>query len=133
MFSSIPRRILQETLVVGIPEEFDRWQWPLIENTEEHPDVVIVKHVHFQYVNETRQTATNDEVQLKGIVFVDAKYSTPQLDYEDLQRMVQEAGGVMQCIIVTRRGTEIGPMNIVAVDACPDDEANVHHWELGVM
>ena len=120
-------------MAVGIPEEFDRWQWPLIENTEEHPDVVIVKHVHFQYVNETRQTATNDEVQLKGIVFVDAKYSTPQLDYEDLQRMVQEAGGVMQCIIVTRRGTEIGPMNIVAVDACPDDEANVHHWELGVM
>ena len=120
-------------MVLGIPEEFDRWQWPLIGNTEEHPDVVTVNHVHFQYVNETRQTATNDEVQLKGIIFVDAKYSTPQLDYEALQAEVQERGGVMQCMIKTRRGTEIGPMNIVAVDACPDDEANLHHWELGVV
>lgn len=117
-------------MILGIPEEFDRWQSPLIENTEEHPDVVIVNHVHFQYVNETRQTATNDEVQLKGIVFVDAKYSTPQLDYEALQAEVQERGGVMQCFIKTRRGTEIGPMNILMVDTCPDDEANVHHWEL---
>ena len=130
MFSSIPRRILQETLILGIPEEFDRWQSPLIGNTEEHPDVVIVKHVHFQYTNETRKTDTNDEVQLKGIIFVDAKYSTPQLDYEALQAEVQERGGVMQCIIKTRRGTEIGPMNILMVDTCPDDEANVHHWEL---
>ena len=117
-------------MILGIPSEFDRWQMPTILDTEENPDVVTASHVHFQYVNETRQTATNDEVQLKGIIFVDAKYSTPSLDYEALQAEVQERGGVMQCIIVTRRGTEIGPMNILAVDACPDDEANVHHWEL---
>lgn len=115
-------------MAIFVPDGMNRYQCP---NAGEE-SIIYVKNVHFQFDNTTVIGAGNDAVQLKGIIFVDAKLSTPALDYEDLQRQTQELGGVMQCMIKTRRGTEIGPMNVITVEALPDDEANVHHWELGV-
>lgn len=127
MLSPIPRRILRDTLTLSVPTGFDVYQAPLA------PKVYTVRNVHIQNSNETRRTATNTEVTLRAILFVDARYSLPALDFWALQTAAQEAGGVMTCTVTDKRGGVTGPYSILSVDGCPDDEANLHHWELGLV
>lgn len=127
MLSPIPRRILRDKMTLSVPAGFDRYQKPLTPATYE------VECVHLQSDNTTRKTADNTEVTLNGIIFVDARYSTPALDYDALQASVQALGGVMTCTVESRRGSVSGPHTILVVDNLPDDEGNLHHWELGVV
>ena len=126
MLTPIPRRILRDTMTLSVPSGFDRYQKPLA------PTVYTVRNVHIQADNSTRKTSTNTEVTLKGIVFIDARYSVPALDYESLQEATQAAGGVMTCTITNKRGSVTGPYTVLVVDGLPDDEDNLHHWEIGV-
>ena len=130
MLSPIPRRILRDTMTLYVPTSFDRYQAPVYD-----PQAVTtytVKNVHVQADNASRKSASNTEVQLVGTIFVDARYSTPALDYEALQEAVQAAGGLMTCTITNRHGNASGPYTIAFVDGLPDDDDNLHHWELGV-
>lgn len=127
MLSPIPRRILRDTLSLDVPSGFDGYQSPVDVTT------YTVTNVHFQGDNSTHKTANNTEVTLRGIIFVDAHHSTPSLDYETLQSTVQALGGQMTCSITTRRGTTLGPFSVAVVEALPDDEDNLHHWEIGVV
>lgn len=127
MLSPIPRRILRDTATFSVPSGFDRYQNPLT------PTVYTVANVHIQADNSTHKTAQNTEVTLRGILFVDARYSTPALDYEALQEATQKLGGVMTVTVADRHGGSIGPFTVVVVDALPDDESNLHHWELGLV
>lgn len=127
MLTPIPRRILTDTLILSVPTGFDRYQKPL------DPTVYTVKNVHLQANNETRKTAQNTEVVLRGILFVDARLSLPTLDYEALQEAAQAAGGVLTAKVTGRRGGTMGPFTVLVVDALPDDEGNTHHWELGLV
>lgn len=127
MLSPIPRRILRDTLELSVPSGFDRYQAPL------DPVVYTVHNVHIQNNNETRKTASNTEVVLRAILFVDARYSTPALDYWALQEAAQAAGGVMTCTVTDKRGGVSGPYTVLVVDGLPDDEDNLHHWELGLV
>ena len=124
MLRPIPRQMLRCTLTLHVPTGFDRYQKPTVET-------YTVANVHNQADNTTRKTADNTEVSLKGILFVDQHYSTPKLDYEALQEQAQKAGGVMTCEITDKRGGVTGPYTILVVDALPDDEDNIHHYELG--
>lgn len=126
MLTPIPRRILRDTMTLSVPSGFDRYQNPL------DPTVYTVRNVHIQADNTTRKTSTNTEVTLKGIIFIDARYSVPALDYEALQEATQAAGGVMTCTITHRHGSVTGPYTVLVVDGLPDDEDNLHHWEIGV-
>lgn len=127
MLTPIPRRILRDTLTLSVPSGFDRYQKPLDSVT------YTVNNVHLQSDNRTRKTTDNTEVTLTGVLFVDARYSTPALDFWALQKSAQEAGGVMTCTVKDRRGGVTGPYTILVVDGLPDDEANLHHWELGLV
>lgn len=127
MLSPIPRRILRDTLTLSVPSGFDRYQKPL------EPTVYTVQNVHIQNSNETRKTSNNTEVLLRAILFVDSRYSTPKLDYWALQTAAQQAGGVMTCTVKDRRGGVSGPYTVLVVDGLPDDEDNLHHWELGLV
>lgn len=127
MLSPIPRRILRDTLTLSVPSGFDRYQKPLT------PTTYTVSNVHLQADNSTHKTAQNTDVTLRGVLFVDARYSTPTLDYEALQEATQAAGGVMTCTVTGRNGSTMGPFDVAVVDALPDDEANIHHWELGLV
>lgn len=127
MLTPIPRRILRDTLTLSVPSGFDRYQKPLA------PTEYTVNNVHIQADNRTRKGANNTEVTLTGVIFVDARYSTPTLDYEALQEAAQAAGGVMTCAVQNRHGGTSGPFTVAVVDALPDDEDNIHHWELGVV
>lgn len=127
MLSPIPRRILRDTLTLTVPGGFDRYQAPI------NPTVYTVQNVHIQSNNETRKTTENTEVVLRAILFVDARYSTPALDFWALQTAAQQAGGVMTCTVTDRRGSVTGPYTVLVVDGLPDDEDNLHHWELGLV
>ena len=127
MLSPIPRSILKETLTLSVPSGFDRYQNPLA------PTVYTVSCVHLQADNSTHKTAQNTEVTLRGVLFVDGRYSCPQLDYEALQEAAQAAGGVMSCTVTNKRGATVGPFDVLVVDGLPDDEDNLHHWELGLV
>ena len=126
MLTPIPRRILRDTLTLYVPTGFDRYQKP----TE---TAYTVHNVHLQANNETRKTADNTEVVLRGILFVDARLSTPALDYEALQESAQLAGGVMRAVVSGRGGRTMGPFSVLVVDGLPDDEGALHHWELGLV
>lgn len=125
MLSPIPRSILRDTMTLYVPTGFDRYQKPT--NT-----TYTVKNVHIQNDNSTRKTTDNTEVTLRGVIFVDARISSPQLDYEALQTSAQAAGGVMTCTVTNKRGAVSGPFTILVIDALPDDEDNLHHYELSV-
>ena len=127
MLSPIPRRILRDSAVFSVPAGFDRYQNPI------NPVQYSVSSVHLQADNSTHKTAQNTEITLRGILFVDARYSTPRLDYEALQESAQAAGGVMTVTVTDKRNNEIGPFTVVVVDALPDDEDNIHHWEIGLV
>lgn len=127
MLTPIPRRILRDTLTLSVPSGFDRYQKPLA------PTEYVVNNVHLQADNRTRKTADNTEVSLTGTLFIDARYSTPALDYTSLQAVTQALGGVMTCTVTDKRGGVSGPYTVLVVDALPDDEDNLHHWEIGVV
>ena len=127
MLSPIPRRILRDTAVFSVPSGFDRYQKPLT------PTEYTVANVHLQADNSTHKTAQNTEVTLRGVLFVDSRYSTPALDYNALQEATQALGGVISVTVTDKRGGIVGPFSVVVVDALPDDEDNLHHWELGLV
>ena len=128
MLSPIPRRILQDTLTLNVPTAFDRYQTPTLPESP-----YVVKNVHFQGDNKTKLTTGNSEVTLAGTIFIDSRYSKPALDYEALQEAAQAAGGEMTATITGKHGGTMGPFRVVIVDGLPDDEDNLHHWEIGVV
>lgn len=132
MLSPIPCRILTDTVTFYVPGGFDEYQTPTGETQIE------ISHVHLQADNVTRRQSTNasgynNEVTLSGILFIDSRYSQPLPDLEALQRQTQERGGVMTCEVQTRLGGLQGPFTVLIVDALPDDEGRLHHYEIGVV
>ena len=132
MMSPIPRRILTDRVTFLCPAGFDEYQKPTGEQRVE------IANVHLQADNITKRINTdasgyNTEVTLKGILFVDARYSRPLPDLEALQEDTQKAGGILTCEVENRAGGLSGPYTVVSVDALPDDEGRLHHYEIGVM
>lgn len=127
MLSPIPRKILRDTLTLHVPTGIDRYQQPTGEKT------YVVQNVHLQSDNITKKTSDNTEVTLSGIIFIDARHSTPALDYEALQNAAHAAGSYMTCEITNKRGGISGPFSVMIVNGLPDDEDNLHHWEIGVV
>jgi hypothetical protein len=131
MLSPIPRRILRDTATFSVPTGIDRYQKPQTVN-------YTVQNVHIQSDDSMRRINTNvsgfnTEVKLNGILFVDARYSIPALNFWALQTQAQQAGGVITCTVTDRRGGTTGPYTVEIVDGLPDDEDNLHHWELGLV
>ena len=122
-----PRRIFRDTMILNVPSGFDRYQNPVA------PATYTVRNVHIQADNDTKKTANNTEVTLKGKLWIYPIYSTPNLDYEELQEHVQAVGGVMTCMVVNKAGKQSGPYTILNVDAYPDDEDNIHHFMLELV
>jgi hypothetical protein len=127
MLSPIPRRILRSSATFSVPTGFDRYQKPLA------PQTYTVENVHLQADNSTHKTAQKTEVTLRGILFVDARYSTPLPDFNALQEAAQSAGGVMTVTVTDKKGSATGPYTVLVIDAIPDDEDNLHHYEIGLV
>lgn len=120
MLKPIPSRILRTTATVKVCSGVDRYQNPTYT---EHT----VNRVHLQPTNEIRKTATNTDIVLRGILFVDARISKPFLDWcGQLQSAHENKGDVK----VTVRGVEY---TVHSVDELRDDSDRLHHWEVGLV
>ena len=127
MLAPIPSSMLHDTVTFKVVTGMDRWQNKTYEE-------YTVKNVHLQSSNDVYKRANDTEVQLKGILFVDAKRSTPVLDLYALQKASLEAGDTMRAVVYDSNGTETGDYAVIVVDDLPNVPATGrHHWELGLI
>ena len=92
-----------------------------------------VNNVHLQSSNQTIKSTDNTEVQLKGILFVDARKSTPILDLYQMQKESLANGDTMRAIVYDYAGNESGDYAVMIIDDLPDVPATRrHHWELSL-
>lgn len=117
MLKPIPARILRSTAVVDVCTAIDLYQ-------KQTYTQYIVNNVHLQPTSEIRKTVNNTDQQLKSILFVDARLSTPHLEWDVLLEYAHALGGDMR---VTVRGITY---TVMAVDALRDDTDQLHHYEV---
>ena len=120
MLRPIPAKILKSTATVDVCSGVDMYQ-------NQTYTTYTVNRVHLQPTNEMRKTQTDTEVLLRSILFVDARISTPQLDWCAMLNTAHENSGDMR---VTVRGVEY---TVLSVDELRDDTDGLHHWEVGLV
>lgn len=120
MLKPIPSRILRSTATVKVCKAVDLYQ-------NQTYDEYTVNKVHLQPTNEIRKTQDNTECVLRSILFVDAKTSTPLLDWCALFQTAHNNRGDMRVIV---RGEEY---TVLSVDALRDDTDQLHHFEVGLI
>ena len=119
--------MLHDTAIFKVCTGMDRYQNKTYEE-------YTVNNVHLQSSNEVRKGPNDTEVQLKGILFVDARKSTPILDLYELQQESLLKGDTMRCVVTDASGKETGDYAVLIVDDLPDVPANRrHHWELSLI
>lgn len=123
----IPSRMLHDTVKLRVVTGMDRFQ----EKTyEDHT----IQHVHLQGSSDTIKGPNDTEVQLKGVLFIDARKSLPVLDPYALQQQSLEAGDTMRAVVTDANGAQIGDYAVLIVEGLPDVPANrPHHWELSLV
>ena len=120
MLKPIPAKILKSTATVKVCSGVDRYQNQTYTEYE-------VKRVHLQPTNEIRKTQSNTDVTLRSILFVDARTSTPFLDWCALLQTAHDNNGDLRVIV---RGVTY---TALSVDELRDDTDNLHHWEVGLV
>ena len=120
MLKPIPSKILKSTATVSVCGGVDRYQ------NQTYTEYT-VKKVHLQPTNEVRKTQDNTEVVLRSILFVDARTSTPVLDWCSLLQTAHTNRGDMR---VTVRGVTY---TVIGVDELRDDTDLLHHWEVSLV
>lgn len=127
MLAPIPARMLHDTVLFKVCNGMDRYQ-------NKTYDEYTVNNVHIQSSNDVYKRANDTEVQLKGILFVDAKRSTPVLDLYALQTQSLANGDTMRAIVTDANGATVGDYAVLVVDDLPNVPATGrHHWELGLI
>lgn len=127
MLAPIPSRMLHDTAIFKVCTGMDRYQNKTYEE-------YTVNNVHLQSSNDVKKGPNDTEVQLKGLLFVDARKSTPILDLYDLQEQSLKNGDTMRCIVKDASGNETGDYAVLIVDDLPDVPADRrHHWELSLI
>ncbi len=117
MLRPIPPRILRSTATVEVCSGTDLYQ-------NQTYDTYTVKRVHIQPTEKIVKTVTNTDQQLSAVLFVDARISSPALDWRALLEQAHEKGGDMR---VTIRGVTY---TVAAADGLRDDTDRLHHWEI---
>lgn len=126
MLAPIPSVLLKDTAIFHIPVSIDEYQKPVYEDLEVH-------HVHIQNGNEVRQSAQNEEVVLRAILFVDGRKSTPIYDYMSLMAAAEAAGSPITVTVIEASGNS-AEYTVVLVDSVPDVPAvRTHHTEIGLV
>ena len=118
MLRPIPSRIMRSTATVLVCTGTDLYQNQIY-------DEYTVHRVHIQPTAEIRKSTTNTDEMLTSILFVDARISSPQLDWWKLLSDAHAVGGDMRVIV---RGREY---TVLSVDELRDDTDRLHHWEVG--
>ena len=123
----IPSRMLHDTATFKVVTGMDRYQ-------QKTYDEYTVSNVHLQSNSDAVKRANDTEVQLKGILFVDARRSLPALDLNALQQTSLANGDTMRVTVTDASGNNAGNYAVLVVDSLPDVPATrVHHYELGLV
>ena len=120
MLPPIPAKILKSTATVKVCSGVDAYQ------NQTYTEYT-VKRVHIQPTNEIRKTTDNTDCVLRSILFVDARTSTPFLDWFALLQTAHNLGGDIRVVIRNEEYT------VLTVDALRDDSDLLHHFELGLV
>ena len=120
MLKPIPSKILKSTATVKVCNGVDRYE------NQTYTEYT-VKRVHLQPTNEIRKAQDNTDISLRSILFVDARISTPHLDWCALLQSAHAVKGDLRVIV---RGVEY---TVLSVDELRDDTDNLHHYELGLV
>lgn len=123
----IPGSMLHDTAVFYVVDYMDRYQNKVYRE-------ITVKNVHLQSSNNVLKRANDTEVQLRGILFVDDRRSTPRIDLYALQKESLGKGDTMRVMVKDASGNEVGEYAVIEVDDLPDVPATRrHHWELSLI
>ena len=117
---SIPSQMVKDFITLKVPTGVDEWNNATYAEYSQG-------RVHMQGANKIVKNKENTEVQLKSILFVDLRKSTPFLDWAALQRQAELAGHEMR---VTHGQTEY---TVLEVDDVPDPYGQLHHYEVGLI
>ena len=120
MLKPIPSRILRSTATVKVCSGTDMYQ------KQTYTEYTVNK-VHLQPTNEIRKTQDNTDIVLRSVLFVDAKTSTPSLDWCSLLQTAHSNRGDMRVIVRNDEYT------VLTIDALRDDTDNLHHYEVGLI
>lgn len=120
MLRPIPAKILRSTATVRVCTGTDLYQNQVY--TE-----YTVKRVHLQPTERIVKSESNTDMQLNGVLFVDARISSPALDWRALLQSAHDNGGDMR---ITVRGVTY---TVATADGLRDDTDRLHHWEIGVV
>lgn len=120
MLKPIPSKILKTTATVKVCNGVDRYQ------NQTYAEYM-VKKTHLQPTNEIRKTENNTDCTLRAILFVDARTSTPAIDWCGLFRAAHVKGGDMRVVV---RGVTY---TVMGVDELHDDTDLLHHWEVSLV
>ena len=120
MLRPIPSRILRSTATVTVCNGTDVYQ-------NQTYTTYTVKRVHLQPEERIVKSRTNTDQQLTGTLFVDARISSPFLDWRALLESAHNVGGDMR---VTVRGVTY---TVATADGLRDDTDQLHHWEIGLI
>ena len=127
MLRPIPSALLVDVATIKVCTGEDVWQKPTWQE-------YIVKNVHLQNTNEVKKTKDNTEIVLRSTLFIDARKSSPALDYDALAEQSQKAGAPLRCIVYSACGRKYGEYEVVTTDPVPDvPSTRVHHIELGLV
>ena len=116
----IPHQLLTQTATVKACTGVDAWQKPTYTT-------YTVLRTHLQNSNEMRRTQQNTEVVLAAILFVDAKRSTPLLDWPAQLNTALAKGGDVKVTVNSIQYT------VKSVDVGPDNFNRLHHYEVGLV
>lgn len=119
MLRPIPSRILRSTATVEVCSGVDIYQ-------NQTYTTQTVSHVHLQPTEKIVKTKENTDQQLQSVLFVDARRSTPVLDWRALLQTAHDNAGDMR---VTIRGVTY---TVASCDGLRDDTDHLHHWEIGL-
>ena len=120
MLKPIPARILRSEATVKVCSGVDRYQ------NQTYTEYA-VKRVHLQPTNEIRKTQDNTDCTLRAILFVDARISSPSLDWCLLLQTAHANKGDVRVVV---RNVEY---TVMGVDELRDDTDNLHHWEVSLV
>lgn len=115
----IPSRILRSTATVTVCNGVDVYQ-------NQTYTTYTIKRVHLQPEEKIIKSRTNTDQQLTGTLYVDARISSPAIDWRALLEAAHDYGGDMR---VTVRGITY---TVATADGLRDDTDRLHHWEIGL-
>ena len=119
MLRPIPSRILRSTATVTVCNGTDLYQ-------NQTYTTYTIKRVHIQPTERIVKSISNTDQQLNAVLFVDARISSPAIDWRALLEQAHNLDGDMR---VTIRGITY---TVASADGLRDDTDRLHHWEIGM-